>query len=321
MRIRKCPYCDRESYNRIFDFTYEYLQSVKKIDPKILEMAGFTVSDHASLVSCDGCSFLYIREHYGIDETLDAYYTKTDYVRQHLTGTDFEGNSKTVSDRLYGQNLAFAIVQNLLHLTIYGGRTFSNDKKLKFLDYGCGWGGWLKVAQLYNFVEAIGFDISEYKLKYVSGFGIKTTTTYEELQHIGPFDVIVCNDVLEHVANPKAAVRDIVALLAKGGIAYIDTTILTPKQIKAGVKQMQVNKSLKSFHLGHINYFQQKHYLEIMKSNNLVQINAHPILFNAVGSMDIQNLKYTVRPAMKALGKFFLYYAGQKRRSAIWRKP
>jgi len=59
----------------------------------------------------------------------------------------------------------------------------------------------------------------------ITGDITSPTTVVNTLAEHGDFDVVVCTDVLEHVENPQAAIRNIASLMKKGGIALISTPL------------------------------------------------------------------------------------------------
>jgi 2-polyprenyl-6-hydroxyphenyl methylase/3-demethylubiquinone-9 3-methyltransferase len=115
---------------------------------------------------------------------------------------------------------------------------FSSIKDLKFLDIGCG--GGIVTAGLYKkgITNITGIDASSGNIKAASlyakdhNLGIKyINTTAEELE--GSFDVILCLEVLEHVASPLDLMKDISRLTKSGGMVILST----------------INRNLKSYML------------------------------------------------------------------------
>lgn len=78
------------------------------------------------------------------------------------------------------------------------------------LDYGCGNGLFVLFLKKRGYPNVIGYD------PYVPEFA--------KLPDQILFDCIVANDVIEHVTDPHAMVRDCVNLLKPGGLLYIGTT-------------------------------------------------------------------------------------------------
>ena len=83
-----------------------------------------------------------------------------------------------------------------------------------FLDFGCGSGETVKIAPEYGVKNAVGYDIEPAE-------GV--TTKFKEVQEKGPYDVIIVEDVLDHLIDETIndAVAKIVSVLAPGGMAFV----------------------------------------------------------------------------------------------------
>lgn len=108
-----------------------------------------------------------------------------------------------------------------------------NKRKVNILDYGCGSAviieKLIKLCPEYNYIVAdipsVTLDFVKwkkkiYKLKYkileIRGGKIPLDKKKEK------YDVIMCNDVLEHTSNPSEIVRAFISTLNKNGILLID---------------------------------------------------------------------------------------------------
>lgn len=77
----------------------------------------------------------------------------------------------------------------------------TNLYKKKFLDIGCGEGHTIYAAASYDAEISAGYDIIKNK-KWKKKEGIVFTDNWENLKKIGPFDIILINDVLDHAEDP-----------------------------------------------------------------------------------------------------------------------
>ena len=76
------------------------------------------------------------------------------------------------------------------------------------LDYGCGNGVFMQYLRERGFVDVTGYD------PFVAEF-----SKLVERQ----FDCVIANDVIEHVANPRAMVAECSRLAKRGGLIYVGT--------------------------------------------------------------------------------------------------
>ncbi len=78
----------------------------------------------------------------------------------------------------------------------------------RILDYGCGNGLLVEFLRGRGYRNVSGWD------PYVPGWQDRPD---------GPFDWVIANDVIEHVDDPRALVRDCLSLLGPGGRLYLGT--------------------------------------------------------------------------------------------------
>lgn len=99
---------------------------------------------------------------------------------------------------------------------------------LRVLDVGCG-GGILSEALAERGASVLGIDLAESALQAAEAHRAGQAIEYrlessrETAARGEVFDVVTCMEMLEHVADPAAVLRDIHALLKPGGWAFFST--------------------------------------------------------------------------------------------------
>ncbi|HBB36844.1 MAG: methyltransferase type 11 [Candidatus Moranbacteria bacterium GW2011_GWC1_45_18] len=101
-----------------------------------------------------------------------------------------------------------------------------NNKKGKVLDVGCAFG--LMLERFPGSFEKFGVDVSEYAIeearKRLPEAKFVIVNAEDELPlPENSFDIVLCNDLLEHLEYPEKALRNIFKVLKAGGICYINS--------------------------------------------------------------------------------------------------
>jgi 2-polyprenyl-3-methyl-5-hydroxy-6-metoxy-1,4-benzoquinol methylase len=105
-------------------------------------------------------------------------------------------------------------------------------KEKRCLDVGCAYGGFLLAFERAGASDVVGIDVSTSLLNYSEAlkedhqakFRIyrKDILDRECLGDLGTFDVITCNDVIEHVSCAETALLNMVSILNPGGLIYLE---------------------------------------------------------------------------------------------------
>ncbi len=133
---------------------------------------------------------------------------------------------------------------------------------VRVLDVGCGTGEFLKLAQEQG-CEVVGiepgtayanFARSEYGLDVINGLWQDADLP------VNGFDVVTCNQVIEHLRDPMAALAAMANWLKPDGVAFISVPDMRPNH----------KPSFERFHFAHIYGFTPETLEAAMKRNGLV---------------------------------------------------
>jgi 2-polyprenyl-3-methyl-5-hydroxy-6-metoxy-1,4-benzoquinol methylase len=110
-------------------------------------------------------------------------------------------------------------------------RPFGLKPGFRFFDAGCAYGGFLAAATEAGAREVAGVDVNEKYLRIarelLAAYGIPARVESGSLsdpnliQSLGTFDLITCSDVIEHVDDVPATIKNLCQALAPGGLLYL----------------------------------------------------------------------------------------------------
>jgi SAM-dependent methyltransferase len=168
--------------------------------PDDLSPSSHPLGEHADIVRCDECATL--------------------QQPRLLDHNDLAGLYQKMRDDAYLEEEAGRRRTARRLLDLVGGHA----KARRLLDVGCGHGLMLDEAQKLGY-EAVGLEISAASAAFgreTLGLDIREHTA-EDLDDDERFDVIMLNDVLEHLANPVGTIERCHDLLAPNGLLCVVT--------------------------------------------------------------------------------------------------
>jgi len=256
---RVCPYCSESKYDVLVNLKQEQFTKDHpsyRVD-RLLEMR-LKEGPVYPIVLCAECGMIYSLYH--LNDELESF------VYNDLIDVQFS-KSKALSLTKTRANLVRWL--NLLYLAKNGGN-------IRVLDYGCGWGSFLLVAQGPG-IECVGFDVTPWKVSWARDQGLTVVDSEDLLYQYAPFDICVSTAVLEHLRYPVSALKTMTALLRPGGYAYITGIVRETKRLSkwAKIKRRVENGSPICKNINpweHLNYFTQDTFVELLGSCGLVPI-------------------------------------------------
>lgn len=98
-------------------------------------------------------------------------------------------------------------------------RDLRQNEAVRVLDFGCGWGGFLKMAQSFGF-DAVGVDRSTAR---IDGAAVPVFPSLAALGERQPFHAITMFEVLEHLDEPAATLGELAQHIVPGGVLALET--------------------------------------------------------------------------------------------------
>ena len=147
---------------------------------------------------CDHCRSLHSKESLDLDEYYQKYIT-------HDFNPSFEGRNSILKWSWPNYYAKCIYAQRLRMLNHHGF-----DKRKKILDYGCGEGQFLSFLEAYGYSNVSGYD--PFSMQYADKSVLQNT-----------YDVIISQDVIEHVEDPQEHLAELNELLKPGGILAVGT--------------------------------------------------------------------------------------------------
>lgn len=152
-----------------------------------------------------------------------------------------------------------------------------NTNKIKFLDYGMGWGLLCKMAKAYS-CETYGTELSASRVEYAkyNGINILTDDVIDKMK----FDIINLSDVLEHVSAPFQLIEKLVESLNEGGVLRI--SVPNGNNVTKSLFMHLLSPELNSIApLEHINCFSSYTLRYLAEKLNLQLIGSMDYIYNS----------------------------------------
>jgi SAM-dependent methyltransferase len=160
-------------------------------------------------------------------------------------------HAKTSTEQLWYRRFLLEMAGGLLDAR---AQTGTDKQPLKLLDYGCGYGVLLRLLASRD-VIAVGYEPSAERGERVGA--IETLGDLAEVATRGPFDLMVCTEVLEHMPEPRQALQFLRANAAPGALLLVTVPHCRRPYVKAALDGFAAGQpqSLVFNPWEHLNYF------------------------------------------------------------------
>lgn len=243
-----------------------------------------------SLAKCTDCGMVFHRR------VLDDEWNERRFSRWMTEEAirSFESRFTTSMTRYWEatRNVTHALGLELLTRPLRG------EQRLKVLDFGCGYGGFVAMCNLFGF-DACGVDRSAAKRDNNHSNAIHAEI--DDIAHLAPFHALTLFQVLEHLNQPRELMQVLSGLLAQGGILILETPDCT------GVEDIQSRTDFDKIHpLDHLNAFTPAT-LKSFAARLGFDVIARPATVVAAGATPIARraIRSTLAPLQRPTTEFY----------------
>lgn len=185
---------------------------------------------------------------------------------------DVIDHSKTITETLgYRRSLlefAGAFLQAAaLYLT-------SCNRPLRLLDFGCGYGSLLRMLASRD-IQSFGYEPSAKRIQCATDGPYQILTRLEDVEQAGPFDLVICTEVLEHVPNPRQALAFLKRNTRLGAILAITVPDCEQRYIYDCLSSLRTDQRLPPVFnpWEHLNYFSASTLRRLLAEEGFVVLN------------------------------------------------
>ena len=186
-----------------------------------------------------------------------------------------------VYDQVIDQNLAFQAskepsdISRRLNNLAQSIQLLKKVEKPKALDFGFGYAMTLSLLDAIG-MHSLGFDPSISRVSRAKAASLNVTQSFDEVLAQGPFDLIICDNVLEHVPIPRDTIRELARVSAKDAVMYVSV----PAYEKQRIRKLKIDIEREIMHdmalnpWEHLNYFDLCHLDGMLADSGYIPIRS-----------------------------------------------
>lgn len=156
----------------------------------------------------------------------------------------------------------------------------SKPKNFRVLDFGCGWGHWTVSARACGY-ETFGAELSKDRLAHLAKIGT-AVADFSDARFEDFFDFVNTDQVMEHVADPRAIVRLLDRVTRPGGILKVFVPNGTDYAKRPRVAEWAPSKDA-AHPLEHINTYSRQSLRKMMTEFGFSPLNFGEVAKTAYG--------------------------------------
>ncbi len=251
-----CPACGGTARRELFRIAFEQPQLATFIDSFYAGRVPLEAlrGNEFGLVECRDCALVFQDPVLDDDGMAELYDRWVDQARS----LDKKRHANASRYRQYAGQ-----VMTLMRLL--PGR----PDRIRVLDFGMGWGYWARMATAHG-LDVCGLELSPARRAHAESMGVRVI---DRLPEAGDrFDFIYANQVFEHLAEPRATLRDLAARLAPQGVLQI--RVPDGRGVAAQLERAGWSPDMDAVHpLEHINCFDRNTLLRFTREAGLRAID------------------------------------------------
>ena len=247
LSYRNCPNCYYDKPEILFKLRFDqFIRENPTHNIKWFNNLGFEDEHEFLFVKCAKCNFVYSQSRLNDDLHYQFYHLGINSTKSYRK--IFSAKKKIRHAKIW--------INLLSHFSYCSDLIFDLYKRpLKVLDFGAGWGDFLASIKSPG-VKTYGLEFDNDKIDYADSIDI-SIGNLDFIKDNAPYDIFICDQVLEHLDDPKKSLHDLTYLLNSPSVGYISVPDFNQKRLEKHIRIIKQGKPIiKEINpWGHLNYF------------------------------------------------------------------